>query len=152
MVMRELAPAPISIDIDGELCLDGRTIDELINELIDERILSPLTAPGRTGDTLRQPALIARDLLDGFAQILPCSVRVVMSWTAFVAGAGPAPGRWGSVARGTGAATGSLFVTRFALPYCPAASLCAGQVQVRRPVAAEVHGGREVGKSVAARR
>ncbi len=48
------------------------------------------------------------------------------------------------------ALAGALFVTRFALPYCPAASLCAGQV--RRPVVAEMHGGREVGKSVAARR
>lgn len=45
---------------------------------------------------------------------------------------------------------GLVFVTRFALPYCSAASLCAGQV--RGPVVAEVHGGREVGKSVAARR
>lgn len=56
----------------------------------------------------------------------------------------------GFVVCGTGAAPGGLFVTRCALRYCLAASLCAGQV--RRPVAAEVHGGREVGESVAARR
>ncbi len=45
---------------------------------------------------------------------------------------------------------GVLLVTCCALLYCPAANLCAGQV--RRPVVAEVHEGREVGKSVAARR
>ena len=43
-----------------------------------------------------------------------------------------------------------LFVTHSALLYCPAANLCAGEV--RRPVVAEVHEGREVGKSVTARR
>lgn len=42
-----------------------------------------------------------------------------------------------------GAVPGPLYVTRFALPYRPTASLCAGQV--RRPVVAEVHGEREVG-------
>ncbi|MFD5502671.1 hypothetical protein ACFWJS_23595 [Streptomyces sp. NPDC127061] len=63
VVMRELAHAPIS----SISTANSVSTAELIDELIDERTLSPLTAPGRTGDTLRQPALIARDLLDSFA-------------------------------------------------------------------------------------